>query len=273
MPAAALNWMELNLTNRCAWIALLSGLLATADAGAARYFCTGGELAPYTASYEVRRNDKRFGSAEVTLTREDDAATWTYTMETKAAKGLAGLLGGQVLERTWFEYVDGKPRPLRYRYERGTSFSKRSTFAEFDWRRRRASGNYKKNEWALPLAEHQTDRMLVNLLLIQALAREAPRLSFDTVEKGSVDTLSFVRDGQIEIETGSGTYRTVAVEREHRNRNRETQSWHAPELAFLPVRLRQIDGDDDETIELILESVEFEPCRRGSPAALAGDRR
>ncbi len=246
------------MPNRCALLAGLLALLALESAGAEALHCAGDMLAPFEASYEVVRNDKRLGHAELELEHEN--GTWTYTMNTKSERGLSGLLGGHVLERTEFEYVRGEPRPLSYRYKRGVSFSSKSTFAEFDWDAERASGNYKKKEWVLPLTRGQTDRMLVNLLLMRALARGAPRIAFDTIEKGKLDQLSFERTGTLEVDTAAGTFSTVIVERQHRNKARQTHSWHAPELAYLPVRLRQIDGDDDETIELTLESVEFLPC-------------
>ncbi len=253
--------MEQSSAYRCAWLLALTSTLTLATSASAQdrsFLCPGGELAPFTASYEVKRNDKRLGTAEVELEYEE--GVWTYTTTTKAERGIAGLFGGHVLERSEFHYVRGEPRPLSYRYTRGVSFSKRSTFAEFDWKRMRATGNYKKKEWAMPLEAGQTDRMLMNLLLMRALRNNAPRLSFDTVEKGRVERLGFARDGSAETQTANGTYATIAVRREHENKQRETRSWHAPKLNYLPVRLQQIDADDDETIELTLEAFEVNAC-------------
>lgn len=261
MPAVGLNWTERSSASRCCWLAIpiLATLAAASGAGAETFNCPDGALAPFTAEYEVRRNDKRLGTAEVELERE--GGSWTYTTKTKAERGIAGLLGGQVLELTEFDYERGEPRSRRYRYTRGVALSKRSTFAEFDWGQMRASGNYKKKEWSMPLEPGQTDRMLVNLLMMRALKRNVPRLSFDTIEKGRLERLSFVRDGSAEVDTSTGRHATIAVRREHQNKRRRTESWHAPKLNYLPVRLRQIDEEDDETIELTLEAFELQPCQ------------
>ncbi|MDJ0654796.1 MAG: DUF3108 domain-containing protein [Xanthomonadales bacterium] len=233
-------------------------LTAGSPAGATRS-CANRQLAPFEAEYQVLRNGEPIGVAVSRLTRDGDQ--WTYAMETEANKGLAGLLGGHILELSRFYWVGGEPRAAAYRYEQGIRFKSRNHEAEFDWSRQEVRGEYQKKPYTLPLSPGQSDRMLVNLKLIHGLLHGQQQLVFDSVEKGRVERLTFQRNGQHEMDTPLGPMQTVVIERQHRNPMRQTRSWHAQALAYLPVRMQQIDRKDDEVIEMALVRVESSPCQ------------
>lgn len=222
--------------------------------------CDGDQLPPFEASYAVQRNGKLVGQARASLKKHGE--NWIYRMDTEANRGLAGLLGGEISELSRFRMVDGAPQAREYRYEQGIRFSKRSARASFDWDRLLVAGEYRKDKFQLPLVAGQTDRMLVNLKLMMALKEGLDVLDFDSVDRGRVDRLSFERiDQPVMVDTPQGRLVTVQVSRLHRNPRRQTHSWHAPDFAYLPVRMQQIDSEDDETIEMTLKSWEWQHCQ------------
>ena len=70
--------------------------------------------APYTAEYEVLRNDKPLGRGTVTLSDEGD--TWLLTSVTRGTEGLAGLAGIEIVEKSILQWRDGRPESLDYQF-------------------------------------------------------------------------------------------------------------------------------------------------------------
>lgn len=260
------------LSSRCCSVTtaalLLLGTLFSALAGAetevpeqpAPLSCPEHQLAPFTARYDVYRNGKRLGKSLARLKKT--GAEWTYLVTTAADRGLAGFLGGKITERSEFRVEDsGNLQSLNYEYQQGIRFSRREGKASFDWQRLEVAGVHKKKDFRLPLVAGQTDRMLLNLKLMRMLSQGHDEFTFDTVERGKVDRMAFGRGGNQEmVDTPTGRLVTVQVSRKHRNPLRETHSWHAPELGYLPVHMKAIDGDDDEIIEMRLVEWDREAC-------------
>lgn len=222
--------------------------------------CPENQLAPFSAEYEVYRNGRKLGQSVARLKKAGDL--WLYEVDTEADKGLAGLLGGQVEERSRFQVLGSELRPVEYQYQQGIRFSRREGTAHFDWDRLVITGTYKKKDFELPLVKSQTDRTLVNLKLMRALAQGQQKIKFDTVERGRVDRMDFVRHPAPELlDSPAGRLDTVRVSRQHNNPKRHTDTWHAPELGYLAIRMRHEDGDDDEVIEMRLVRWERGDCR------------
>ncbi len=222
--------------------------------------CPETQLAPFTARYSVYRNGKLLGNSEAQLKKSGDR--WAYQVTTEADRGLAGFLGGKIAEKTEFQ-VDssGALQSLFYEYQQGIRFSRREGKAYFDWDRLEVQGVHKKKDFQLPLVEGQTDRMLLNLKLMRKLAQGQQEFAFDTVERGKVDRLGFIRSSeQALVDTPEGRLAAVVVSRTHRNPKRHTRSWHAPDLGYVPVRMEQINDDDNETLEMHLTSWQSQPC-------------
>lgn len=254
-------WQYIRACRLPALCALLLATNTVSGAAWASLACTGDELTPFRAVYEVERNGKLMGSAEASLKKVDDL--WVYRMDTEADRGLAGLLGGKISERSRFTMQGGRPVAREYRYEQGIRFSKRSARANFDWPRLQVSGENRDKKFTLPLVQDQSDRMLVNLKLMLDLSHGVTELEFDTVEKGRVERIGFERlAGPEMIDTPQGRLVTVKVARKHRNPERQTRSWHAPDFAYLPIRMQQVDAEDDEIIEMRIKRWSWEDCTR-----------
>ncbi len=237
-----------------------SSLATSSPPQAAPLSCPEHQLAEFLANYEVLRNGRLMGWSEVRLRKSGN--DWSYQVTTEADRGLAGLLGGKVTETSHFRITEaGELQSMAYEYQQGIRFSRREGKARFDWDRLQVEGVYKKDSFQLPLVKGQTDRMLLNLKLMRLLSQGAQRFEFETVERGTVKQMAFHRsEQQALIDTPEGRLATIMVSREHRNTKRHTRSWHAPELGYLPVRMQQVEDDDDETIEMRLTGWQREPC-------------
>src|SRR5262249_33776443 len=89
----------------------LFGLITLGLAGFA--WAVGTPLKPLQGDYQVLRDGKEVGHATLAL-RETGGDTWEYSNETKGTKGMASLLGLDVVEKSTFRWRDGKAEGLHY---------------------------------------------------------------------------------------------------------------------------------------------------------------
>lgn len=240
-------------TNHGPWARLLSFLLLLPAAAAPA--CPA-EFEPFTAEYDLYRNEKRLGSTVVRLSREE-SGTWTYGLESEAEKGLFGLLGAGYEESSRWIAAGDRLMPLSFRREQHVAFSDRSYEAHFDWTANRAWGRARDRDWTMEeLPPDTQDRLLVNLALIRDLRCGLKELSYRVLEKGELETWRFDRKGEGTVETPHGEHRVVKVAKHHDDPERESLSWHAPELGWLAVRIEHQDDADEDRFSMVLRRLE-----------------
>src|SRR5258705_4586254 len=133
-----MHWMAFSLNTL-----LLGATVAAAATDAA-------PLAPFQADYEVLRNGKELGRATLTLRAADDG-TWEFSSQTKGTKGMASLLGVDVVEKSTFRWHDGQPEGLRYSYSQEAAVKSRQRTTDFDWQTHEAQNPHGQNAWTPPL--------------------------------------------------------------------------------------------------------------------------
>src|SRR5512146_3075237 len=148
-------------------LVFLAGL-AAAFAAAAAWADDPAPVAPFQADYEVLRNGKELGRATLTLRPAGDG-TWEFNNQTKGTKGMASLLGVDVVEKSTFRWHDGQPEGLHYSYSQEAAIKSRERSTEFDWRTHEAQSRDGKNVWTAPLQNSAIDRNLVTVALMARL--------------------------------------------------------------------------------------------------------
>lgn len=217
---------------RDAFAALLTLLAATAVAG-------GGELpaplTPFQAEYRLTDGSSRVGRAEIGL--EPVREGWRYYSRVKP-EGLYALLVGDVSDTAWLEVHGGGLRPLRFRHH-GSEKDERIE-VEFDWAAGEARVDGPEADTALPLEPGTHDQFSAMLAVILAFADGRDRLELPSIDDdGKAEPLVFEQAGRESIEVPLGTWKTVHVRRIRENSKRETETWLAPELGWVPVRIDQ----------------------------------
>lgn len=204
-------------------------------------------VAPFSATYEVRRNGDVLGEATLHLRRDGDA--WRFTNSTRGTQGLARIAGVRIDESSRFRYLpDGRPETLQYDYAQQTSFNDRRRGA-------RVLGTdieLRKDEerWRVPHIGGAVDRQLLTVALMQAVS--AGRTGVQTLQvvgRGSVEPQSWAIRG-IEAVPGADE-RGLRVERRRESADgKTTVMWLDDDRGHLPLRIEQ--REDDETIEMRL---------------------
>jgi hypothetical protein len=234
-------------------------------------------LRPYAARYAIYRNGKLTGKVEVALERHDDR--WIVRSDGSGTHGLARILAARDNEDVVGRLLDGRFRPDRYRrHTRVAGIDDRWT-VDFDWDRRQVSIVHDRNDPLLlgmssPGAGDALDPLSLKLEMRHRLSGSEPRLQFQMVEEDEIDEQNFRVLATEWMETSLGCLSTIPVEKIRHNSTRYTRAWHAPELAFIEVRVEhgKTGGNHLEMriTELTLDGVAVAP--RPACAALQSSR-
>ena len=205
-------------------------------------------VAPFTATYEVRRNGELLGEATLRLSREGD--TWHVMQATRGTAGLARIAGVRIDESSRFQYLpDGRPETLAYDYAQKSSFNSRRRSARVVG----ADIDFAKDEddWRTPRVPGALDRQLLTVALMQAVAAGRSGLQTLQVIGRSTVEAQVWRIGAVQAVPGTDE-RGVRVERVRDGGDgRTTTLWLDDDDGHLPIRIEQRE-DDGETIEMRL---------------------
>ena len=208
------------------------------------------EIPPFALEFEVSRNGKPLGEAALTLERLNSEA-WLFRSHTEGTKGLASLAGVDIDERSEFRWADGKPQTLRYSFSQKMRFNSKQRALSVMPNAERVSGRDGNEDYTLPYEPGLLDRNLVVLALAVDVAKDIEKLEYRVADKRRVESNQYRVAGTEKLETPRGTLDAIRVERIRRGSGRQTTTWIAPSLGFLPVRIRQIEPDGD-TIDMTL---------------------
>ncbi len=219
-------------------------------------------LMPFKAEYN---GSVSVGSlvCEMTLSRDADGS---YTYEsTSHAVGLAAMFVKDVItETSRFEMVDGRPRPLEYRYTRSGGKHEKSETIRFDWSKNSARTSENGQDKTTPLTPGVTDRFLLQLMLAVDAGLGKLHSDYRVLDHRDLSSFSPPKPEDQDIHVPAGRYATLMVERQDKGSKRVMDFWLAPKLHYLPVQIQQREPGED-TYTLQLTSVSF-----GSEAPAAG---
>ena len=236
---------------RMRWTAFfLNTLLLGTAAVAAAPATDAVPVAPFHADYEVLRNGKELGVASLTL-RAADHGTWEFSSQTKGTKGMASLLGVDVVEKSTFRWNAGQPEGLHYLYSQEAAIKSRQRSTEFDWQTHEAQSREGDKVWTAPLQVSAMDRNLVMIAMMAQLKAGAHDLAFKVVDKDKVSEQRYAQGAHETLSLPAGKIEAVRVERQRADNSRTTTSWFAPQRNWLPVQIEQVEKNG-ETITMRL---------------------
>ena len=201
-------------------------------------------LQPYTAEYEVFRNDKPLGRGTVTF-KPDGLGHWELMSVTEGTKGLASLAGVEIRERSVVDLRDGQLETLGYEYRQSAGWKTRERSVAFDTANKRIVSRDRDREFSFDLTPGVLDRQAVSLALSRDVAAgKRDVLSYSVVDRDQLDTQTFRVGAQEQVTTPAGNLAALRVERERTDaRGRTTTSWLGVEQGYIPVRVLQIEAD------------------------------
>lgn len=205
-------------------------------------------VAPFSATYEVRRNGDVLGEATLRLVR--DGADWRFTSSTRGTQGLARVAGVRIDEASRFRYVDGRPETIDYRYVQKTSFNARERGAVVDAGAGRIALRNRDQRTEVPYVPGVVDRQLVTVALMQAVAAGARgEQRLQVANRREVEAQTWVIGAK--ESTGEAGLGWRIERRRDDGEDRDTVLWLDDDRGHLPLRIVQRE-EDGETIEMRL---------------------
>lgn len=198
-----------------------------------------GDVAPFEVVYEVGNHLINAGTAQLSLTQEDDL--WTYSLVTKP-RGIIKLAGkGKINESSTisFKEVEGKLQiqPQTYQYRQDDE-RRRAVDATFDWSNSSVVHVYRGKVVTETFDTPVIDRLSATLLMMNALRHEFQAVELLVFDTGRIKTVAFTKDGTETLDTPLGEIKTIRVKNQNAGGgSRETTTWFAPALDYVPIKI------------------------------------
>lgn len=209
-------------------------------------------LEPFTAQYEAWYQGARQGDGVMKLVAAGPNR-WTYTLDVRGTSGMAAIAGVDLAQRTTFEVVDGRWRPLSGSDSSKMLFKSTTRNATYDWARGEArwSGDVKKDRAGpVKLRAGDMDAMLLNLALARDVAA-GKALTYRLVDNGRAKDHHYKVVGTESITIGGKAHEATKVSRT--DGDRQTIAWIVDGIP-VPARILQRDEGKDE-LDLRLKSI------------------
>jgi hypothetical protein len=194
-------------------------------------------LQPFQSTYKL----KGWGVLEiertVTLSRKENI----YILRsTNKAAGLTSLTGyGPVIEETTFMISSGQIQPLTYSNIDQSGISGLNESIEFDWPRGIARSQRKGKFFSVQLQDGILDPLTVELRARLDLENGLEEATYQVHEIEQIRTYHVSRLPIEIIEVAGLQFKSIHLVIDTGRKNRQLHYWLAPELAYLPVQLKQ----------------------------------
>ncbi len=212
----------------------------------------------FRMTYQVFRNDWHIGSATFTLER--DGGCWHFYSEAHASGIASWFVHSTFRESSRFTIVHGEIHPLAYSYT-DSGRKDRDETIRFDWAAGLARDTRNGQTKTLAIAPGMLDRLSAQLEISRELAAGGPLADpYRIVNGGEINIYRLSRKKREEIAMPAGNFKTVAVVRNDPDSGRATRFWMAPDYAWLPVKMQQIEPGE-ATYSFVLDHLEWLPAK------------
>lgn len=193
-------------------------------------------LEPFTIRYEVRHNSMLLARMERSLRRGDNGL-FILESVSKPAGFLSTMLRDHIVERSHWEYVEDRPRPLKYEYHHTGRKDERHVVLYFDWDRGLVTNTVNNDPWQMKIPDDAQDKLLYQYTMMLDMQDGSIGREYHVADGGELKVYRYEVVGREELRTPLGRLKTVKLERRHGDRR--TVIWCAIDLGYLPVRLEQ----------------------------------
>ncbi len=152
--------------------------------------------------------------------------------------------------------LDGHIRPDRYSYlQIRDNKTRRSVELIFDWENEEVSNHHKhkNSKWSMPVVQKTVDKLSYQLSLMLELAGKPEKnFSFHVADGGKLKEYRFEIVGEERVYTSLGSYKTLKIQHQRYQKDKNITLWCAPELNYLPVKIIQVETDKPTFISTLI---------------------
>ncbi|GGA85649.1 hypothetical protein GCM10011521_25140 [Arenimonas soli] len=210
---------------------------------------------PFSADYEVRRNDQRIGTGQVSLQRVGDDV-YELVTRSQATEGLAALAGIEREERSRLRWTGNGLELVAYRMQQQAGWKNREEQLSVDRATGQVNSRWKDQSATYAAPAGLLDAHGTTAAIMAALAAgERGSMVFPVAGRRGVETQTYRVAAAVRLRTAIGTQRALRVERQRSADNgRITKLWFARNHGWLPLRIKQYETDG-ETLDLRITAI------------------
>lgn len=195
-------------------------------------------IAPFYVEYTVGNNLINAGIAKLSLKSNGDE--WVYSLITEPS-GIFRLTGkGHIQEVSVINVTQEHLIPKSYSYKQAGDEKRRNIEATFNWKDQELKIKRKGEEETEVLKDPILDRLSVTLTVMELVRQGFSQAQLQVLDNGKVKSMTFINEGVQKLKTKLGTFESVVVRRIREGSSRETLTWFAPELNYVPVQIEQL---------------------------------
>ncbi len=223
------------ITKHCTGLALVLLSCTTVSAQSLKP----GDLSDFEVVFEVGNNLITAGTASLQLEQDND--TWHYSLTT-TPRGVFKLAGkGNISEISTFRAIETEEslalQPQTYKFRQDNE-RRRAVDATFDWDNKTIEHTYRGKEGREIFTDPVLDRLTATLLIMNALRNDFEQTELPIFDTGRIKVVEFTKSGSESLKTPLGEIDTLMVtNRNATGGSRETTTWFAPSLNYLPVKI------------------------------------
>lgn len=199
-------------------------------------------VTPYSATYTFNLDNKATGTAVRKLSQKGDRWVYDFTakvpvLASASEKSVFNLNNNQVIsqsyQRQYKILVHQQNTSLQFNPSQKTiSVQRDQKASQFTWQ------------------AGVLDDLNVEIQLREDLKKNSLKNSYLIADHRDITPRQFVKEGTAKITTASGTYDTVKVRINHKDKQKVTTFWLAPALDYLPVQMSHSDEGSVYTLSL-----------------------
>lgn len=208
-------------------------------------------LPAFSASYKLYSNGLEIGEIDRNFSRsETNSNFYIYRSETRTT-GLASLFNKDVIiEQSSMNYDQQKIRPVKYTYERSGGKKQRNIEVLFDWNNKIITNIVNETTMQFELEPDILDKLMYQYVIMQDIKNNKLPFTYPIVSGRKIKVYDFRILGEENIDTPLGIFNTVKIERVRKDSEEKTYLWCAHKLDYLPVKVENIE-EDDNTVAVI----------------------
>lgn len=197
---------------------------------------------PFQANYSFNIAGLLHGTATRTLSVQNDV--WSYSFNANIAS-LATASEFSHFRMNSSKENSSSPRieSLDHSYNFKFLTNRKSNSFKVDWDSKVVQATNQNGSSTYTAQVGMLDMLDLELQVREDIKHKRLQPSYLLADDKGVSKISFVNEGEEKVSTDAGTYDTVRVRLVQENQKRKTYFWLAPKLDYLPVQVRQDDGN------------------------------
>lgn len=205
---------------------------------------------PFQANYNFNIAGLFNGTASRTLTVQDNL--WSYSFKANIGSLATASELSHFLLKDSPKDNDSSPRieSLDHAYNFKILTNKKNNSFKVDWDNQVVHAINQNGENSYPAQVGMLDMLDLELQVREDIKHKKLQPSYLLADDKGITKISFVNEGEEKIVTDAGAFDTVRIRLIHENPKRRTYFWLAPKLDYLPVQVRQDDGNISYVLNL-----------------------